>query len=206
MKKMALTALAALVMSGCTPEWARENDSNLLMRITEIQGNPGGDQDSGPILHSDVCCSIFNDAATLGVEVYRKNPLAASTPVEDVVLTRYEVRYMRTDGRNREGVDVPYRITGPLNVRIHAPGGSSESIGEVIVDVVRHQAKLEPPLSRLRQLDEDAGTLELGNLAAGEMLITTIAEITIYGETGNDRSLSATGQLQVTFADFGGEG
>jgi hypothetical protein len=203
MKKIALAATAALVMAGCTPEWARENDSNLLMRITDIEGQPGSeDQDAGDVLLSDVCCPIINDIAVVEVELFRKNPLATSVPVEDVVLTRYEVRYFRTDGHNTEGVDVPYRITGPLSARIHAPSLGGESSAEVAIDVVRHQAKTEPPLSRLRNISNiDPG----GISASGASLLTVIAEITVYGETGNDRSLTATGQLQITFANYGGD-
>jgi hypothetical protein len=203
MKKIALAATAALVMMGCTPEWARENDSNLLMRISDIDGDPGSEGETeGDVLLSDVCCPIVNDIAAVEVELFRKNPLGNSTPVEDVILTRYEVRYFRTDGHNQEGVDVPYRITGPLNLRLHAPDEGAESIGEVNIDVVRHQAKTEPPLSRLRNF----GTIDPGGItSSGASLLTVIAEITVYGETGNDRSLSASGQLQITFANYGGD-
>jgi len=204
MKVKAAVALFALVAAGCTPDWARDNNSPFEMRITQIAGTPGGDQEAGAILHSDICCAIFNDSATLTVELFRKNVALTSTPIEDVVLTRYEVVYERTDGHNIEGVDVPFRITGPLQQRIHAPSTTGETVADVVIDVVRHAAKLEPPLSNLRKNANPV--LSGGPLSGGDVFITTIAHITVYGETTNGRSLSASGDLQVTFADYGGEG
>jgi hypothetical protein len=63
---------------------------------------------------------------------------------------------------------------------------------------VRHQAKLEPPLANLR-----GGTLTdtFFQLPNGAVL-TTIAEITIFGETVQGKALKAVGNVQVTFADF----
>jgi hypothetical protein len=59
----------------------------------------------------------------------------------------------------------------------------------VSFEVVRHQAKLEPPLKNLR-----------GGGQSGA--IGTIAEVTFYGkdQTGNDVSVS--GSIAVTFADW----
>jgi hypothetical protein len=204
MTKEALIGLMALALAGCTPDWAKQNESNLIMRITAIEGQPGGDQEGGAILHSDICCSIFNDSATVTVELLRKNPNESGTVAEDVILTRYEVRFFRTDGHNQEGVDVPYRITGPLNQIIASPSGNSVSSSDVVIDVVRHQAKLEPPLSQLQNPDNIF--LQGGTVGGGEVVFTTIAEITVFGRSTNDRELRATGQLQVTFSDFGGEG
>jgi hypothetical protein len=202
--KASVALLAAVVAAGCTPDWARQNDSPFVMRVAEIVGTPGGEGEAGAILHSDICCAIFNDSATVTVELFRKNVNLTSSPIEDVTLTRYEVVYTRTDGHNIEGVDVPYRITGPLSVRMHSPTTIGETTAEVIIDVVRHQAKLEPPLVNLR--NNANPQLTAGPQSGGEVIITTIAHITVFGETTNGRSLSASGDLQVTFADFGGEG
>jgi hypothetical protein len=125
-----------------------------------------------------------------------------TTPVEHVYLERYEVRYFRSDGRDVEGVDVPFRITGPLgNIRFHTagPGGGGEVEQTVSITLVRHQAKLEPPLANLRGGTlTDTGAFQLPNGA----VLTTIAEVTIFGRTVQGEALKAVGNVQVTFADF----
>ena len=105
--------------------------------------------------------------------------------------------YFRTDGRDVEGVDVPFRVTGPLgNLRFHtaAPGGSGEVEQTINITLVRHQAKLEPPLANLRGGTlTDTGASQLPNAA----VLTLIAEVTIYGETVQGKGLKATGNVQV---------
>ena len=62
----------------------------------------------------------------------------------------------RTDGRGVEGVDVPYRFTGSDDRR---PWPRAPRC-DVPIDIVRHQAKLEPPLSNitgLRHRRDDRG-------------------------------------------------
>ena len=52
--------------------------------------------------------------------------------------------------------------------------------------MVRRQAKLDPPLTNIQQ---------------GELLTTT-AEITLNGQTVAGDRVTATGHMQITFADF----
>lgn len=188
---VAVTALAGFVLAGCTPEFAKENQTGFIMEIAGFDPSP---------LLSDVADDegrVINDDVTVEVNVLRKNnnPDLGVSPIEHVYLDSYEVRFFRTDGRNVEGVDVPYRITGPLgNVRFHTPGpgGAGEVQIGVPITLVRHQAKFESPLRNL-----------MGN--AGAIVITTVAEVTIYGHQLNGgQGLKATGRLQVTFADFPG--
>jgi hypothetical protein len=188
--------VAALALAGCTPDWATDNETPFIMEIAAING--------GSPLQSDVSFPVVNNDAVVLVNIFRKNnnPELGTSPVEHVYLTRYEVRYFRSDGRDVEGVDVPFRITGPLgNLRFHTPGpgGGGEVENAVTITIVRHQAKLEPPLANLRGgFLTDTGTGQFP--AAG--VITMIAEITIYGKTVQDKGLKATGNVQVTFADF----
>jgi hypothetical protein len=196
MKNQVLTVLAALAMFGCTPEWARENDSDQVMHIIGIE------TDDGSILNSDICCPIVNDPAVVSIQLTRKNNTVAGTTLGDVYLSRYEVRYFRTDGRNVEGVDVPYRVTGPLAQNIHPASAGAHSDTSVTIDLVRHQAKLESPLANLRQFTvTDTGAF--GSSGAG--VLTVIAEVTVFGRQVNDRALSATGQVQINFANYGGD-
>jgi hypothetical protein len=186
--KLMLAVAAALPALSCTPDWATQNNTPFIMEISSINNN-------SPVL-SDVLTegSVVNDDVNVAVNLFRKNnnPVLGTSPVEHVYLERYEVRYFRSDGHNTEGVDVPYRITGPLgNVRAHTPGpgGAGEVENVVNITIVRHQAKLEPPLKNLE-------------FAGNEDIITTIAEITIHARTVQGGVLEARGNVQVSFADF----
>ncbi|MBI3932637.1 MAG: hypothetical protein HY317_04420 [Acidobacteria bacterium] len=182
---------------GCTPDWATQNSTPFVM---EVAGITGGDGDV-PIL-SDVLTdgAVVNDEARVTVNIFRKNNNGdlATSPAEHIYMKRYEVRYFRTDGRNVEGIDVPHRISGPLgNVRFHTPGpgGDGEVEAEMIITIVRHQAKLEPPLNNLQGVVVDS-------LGGSALVLTTIAEITIHAQTVQGENLQASGQAQVTFANF----
>jgi hypothetical protein len=211
--RFGLIAVAAVAVSGCTPDWATDNDTPFIMEIASIQAGgaaAGGSSGVGGEIRSDVLTSgsVFNDDAVVAVNVFRKNNnigLGVS-PVEHVYLERYEVLYFRTDGRNTEGVDVPYRITGPLgNLRFHtaSPGGAGEVEQNVNITIVRHTAKLEPPLSNLRNLFTSQPLDPTAPLQIpGQGIITTVAEITIHGRTVQGDGLRATGRVQVSFADF----
>jgi hypothetical protein len=204
MKLRVLVGLCALVLASCAPDWARQNTSGMILRIEQIVATPGGAGSAGPILHSDVCCAITTDTAALTVALLRTNPTAPTTAVEDLTLTRYEVVYTRTDGHNVEGVDVPYRITGPLALNVTSPAASTVITTKITIDVVRAQAKLEPPLANLRK--NSNFVLTGGSAAGGDIFITTIAHITIFGTTTNGHNLSASTDLEITFADWSGEG
>jgi hypothetical protein len=200
--KGALLALGAVVMGSCTPDWAKTNNTPFILEIANITNAEG----ELPIL-SDVAPVIVNDEAEVTINVFRKNNNAdlGTSPVEHVYLERYEVRYFRTDGRNTEGVDVPFRITGPMNnIRFHTAGPGGEGEVEIVtsITIVRHQAKLEPPLRNLAGVfGGDTGA----PLISGAGILTTVAEITIHGRTVQGGVLQAVGRAQVTFADFAEE-
>jgi hypothetical protein len=208
MKSLQILGIAgfAAAMTGCVPDWARENETGLLMTISGITGFAGGETSGteGDILLSDVSTegSVFNDDAVVTVSLFRKNPtVGATTPLEDVQLESYQVRYFRTDGHSVEGVDVPHRITGPINsILLHAPAQAAEFEADVVINVVRHTAKLEPPLLNLKGA---LPAITRNFLIPGQGLITTVAEITVFArQVTTGEPLSATGRLQVTFADF----
>jgi hypothetical protein len=197
MKRAAVFAVVAvgLAGTGCVPDWAQTNSAPYILEISNIQPTH---------LFSDVQIgegSIENDDVQVSVNAFRKNNNANlnTSPVEHMYLERYEVRYFRTDGRNQEGVDVPFRITGPLgNLRFHTITQSELEL-TVPITIVRHQAKLEPPLRNLRFLaPTDTGTEQAG----GASVMTTIAEITIHARTVQGEALVARGNVQVSFANF----
>jgi hypothetical protein len=171
-----LIAAGALSLAGCTADWATKNSSPYIMEIAAINLLPTGP----PLVPAAVVVNIFrkNNNGSLG-----------TSPVEHIYLERYDVRYFRTDGRNVEGVDVPYRISGPLgNERFHTPGpgGGGEVQASVVMAIVRPQAALEPPLSNL-------------NAGGGAIILTIVAEVTIHARTVQGDALEAKGQKEITF-------
>jgi hypothetical protein len=102
-----------------------------------------------------------------------------------VLVERYEVRYFRSDGRATEGVDVPYRISGNISTALDATTDSGGNV-TVPIEVVRTQAKLEPPL------------LNLTN-GGGEIVLTAFAEVTVFGHTIAGQAVRASGRLQIDF-------
>lgn len=192
---LSLLVVAALVSFGCTADFATQSEADVILTITKIEANPGAEgQNDGDFLLSDVT-PVFNDNATITFFLIPKN---ANTQVignfNDVFLERYEVRFFRTDGRNTEGVDVPFRFTGAMAtmVPVGVPTGAA-------VIVVRHSAKEEPPLRNLAFLPQ--GNVNNG-VGGGEGIIHAIAEMTFHGRTISGRAVSATGRLSITFADF----
>jgi hypothetical protein len=103
-----------------------------------------------------------------------------------VIIKSYEVRYFRTDGRGTEGVDVPYRITGNLTFAVDVANSGTSTFP---LEIVRRQAKVEPPLSSILQTT----------------VLTVMAEVTLYGETITGDRVTASGRLQIDFADYGDE-
>jgi hypothetical protein len=186
--------MAGLALSGCSTDIADQNESDVLLLISEIDTQAGGSGDTGVFLLSDVIrvedpTGFFNDNATLSVQNIPKNPNGPTqSNYSDVLMERYTVRYFRSDGLNAEGVDVPYSFQGPLGGTI--PAGDE---AEVALILVRHTAKLEPPLNQLQN------TAGLG----GVSVLATFAEVTIYGRTLNGKVVSAKTTISVTFADFG---
>lgn len=194
MKGMGLVVVGALVLSGCTPDFAEQGEAPVLMVVTSIAGESGGGGTGsgiGSVLFADVRTddgTTFNDNATISVEVLPKNPRAgtSASPFNDVIVEQYRVTFRRTDGLNREGVDVPFSFSGPVSIRV-AVGGT----GAASIVIVRHTAKLESPLSNVRQF-------------GGLDILTTFAEITVFGRTIAGDAVEASGRLEVHFADFGG--
>lgn len=190
MKRFGLVALAALALNACVPEYLEQNNSQVLMRIIKVSSESGENEEEGDFLLSDVT-PVFNDNAVLTVEVLAKNPSIQDVGrFNDVMIERYEVRYFRTDGRNTEGVDVPYRFTGAIGTLIPV-----NTDGDIAFIVVRHTAKLEPPLKNLVFIP---GTVSGGGLD----ILTCIAEITLHGRTTRGEAVTASARLTVTFADF----
>jgi hypothetical protein len=181
----ATAVAAALVGASCSPDPATASKANVYLVVTEVSTTDGAKGKESAFLLSDVD-PVFNDDATLKLTNTSKNPLLpSSSPYNDVALERYTVRYYRSDGRNAEGVDVPYSFQGPLGGTVANGSGTTD----VAFILVRHQAKIEPPLMNL------AGQ-------GGAKLISAFADVTIFGRTLSGEVVSAQATIAITFADF----
>jgi hypothetical protein len=200
-----LFALAALASSAIScGDVARSNRTPVIVFIDHIQAAQGNHtSDFRDVLLSDVitnvttpppctstspCPTIFADFGQITMHWDPKDPGNPTNPVvpstnEQVTFNRYHIEYVRADGRNVPGVDVPFAFDGAATGTIQI--SSSLVLG---FELVRHAAKQEAPLAQLRN---------------SANVITTIARITFYGRDGAGNDISVTGQIQVDFGNFG---
>ena len=201
LKPALLILLGIVIVSyACTPDQLSTRTDTLLV-VNSVTGFAGGEQgeESTPLL-SDSCdnpngssqdpdtCSVFNDNAEVDFgNQFLQNPPdpAPSSFLNDIIVNRYRVDYVRSGGRNTPGVDVPYGIDGTMNMRIPI---NSNAVASIVV--VRHEAKREPPLSSL-------------DIEQGEEVITAQAQMKFYGQDLAGRTASAIGYLEIHFANYG---
>jgi len=190
----ALAFAGVLLSAGCS-ETVRTGRSPAYLIIEELTAVRGGDDgaEETDLLNSDVRThgAIFEDVGLVTFRLALKDigqpgSVAAPTVNNAITVTRYRVSYRRTDGRNTPGVDVPHPFESAGTVTVL-------DSAELAFQLVRLQAKLEPPLIQLA--DNQGGP-------GGGVAITAIADVTFYGrdQTGND--VSVTGSIGVTFADW----
>lgn len=179
-----LPVALTLLVSGCTPKTADDNTTNTFVTVSESSSD----------IFSDVCigsgetppiCSAVNDNAEVTFQAQPKDLAALSTTVQDIVFTRYRVTYIRADGRNVAGVDVPHSWDGVANFRVPVDG-NQVTRGFMIV---RHQAKLESPLAELQTL-------------GGAQVLSVIARVDFFGTDLSGRQLSVSAFYNISFADF----
>ena len=179
--RAAVAVTAALALAGCSADYVENSEASVLLQITAL--NEGAQLDSD-VRNGEDSTFVCENEVDVEVRVVNKNPLAATAISSDVQLESYEVRYTRSDGRGTEGVDVPYRVTGTLALLV--PAGNEASFS---LEVVRRQAKLDPPLTNINQTT----------------ILTVSAQVTLYGRTISEKRVTASGRMQIDFADFGDE-
>ena len=189
--------LLAAAASGCG-DFARQGTGPSLATVASLEAQSGAEPgEFNGTLSSDVLTlvkktidgaevrvpTIFGDGARARLIVEGKNPSTAPTALNSVTFTRYRVRYVRSDGRNVPGVDVPFPFDSAVTVTV--PSGGEAQAG---FDLVRVVAKSEAPLV---------------GLVANQDFITTIAEVTFYGKDHAGNDVTASGNIGVTFGNFG---
>ena len=185
-----LAVMATAVLSASCGDLTRQGTGSSYLIVRELQGASGAAPDKfGSTLNSDVVtvvddvATIFNDLAEVTFSLGMKDVTIQPTTNNAITLNRYHVRYTRGDGRNTPGVDVPYAFDGAFTGTV-LPGANLTATFEL----VRHIAKAEAPL---------------GALARNLVIISTIAEVTFYGRDQTGRDVSVTGQMLVSFGNFG---
>jgi hypothetical protein len=149
--------------------------------VTNVKVTVGGQEGYVP--------TVYEDFGKANLKMALKDTggsISPTTPTSTNAITvnRYHVDFKRTDGRNTQGVDVPYSFDGAATGTFDSSGGSLAFV------LVRGQAKLEAPLKALRS-------------GGGSIIISTIAEITFYGSDQNGNAVSVKGMITVNFADWG---
>jgi len=193
-----VVAAAVMASASCGGEMLRTGRAPVYLTVTAMEAGSG--TTTSAVLRSDVQVltsttvngatvkvpSVTDDLGTATLRVEQKNTTDTGTvsSLNAITITRYRVEYRRADGRNTPGVDVPYGFDGGAAVTI-----SPNREASVTFQIVRHQGKLEPPL------------MNLGSLG-GQVLISTIAEVTFYGRDQNGNEVSVVGRMDVVFGDF----
>ena len=189
-------AIALALSSGCgtLATQGRSPSQLVVVSIQTARGTgtvPSSGFTSGPLL-SDVPNlanneTVFDDFGQVSLRASLKDRgapgvAAAPTPINDISITSYHVEYRRSDGRSVAGVDVPLAFTGALPMTVAA-----ESTAVGVFELVRHDAKLEPPLAAL---------------GVGDRVVTMIADVTFFGRDQAGNSVSASASVQINFANF----
>ena len=189
---LAIIVSSAVGLASCASDLTRQGASPAFIIVESMQGASGAEPDQfGSPLLSDVLTlgSTFNDLGQARLSLGLKNPGTAGNPtapsgLNQITLSRYHVEYRRTDGRNTPGVDVPHAFDGAITVTVPSSGNVTFAF-----EVVRNQAKWESPLRNMRGL-------------GGQLILSTLAEVTFYGRDQVGNEVVASGTLQVNFADF----
>ena len=189
-KGVLAATICGLSITSCA-DLARTGRGPAYLIMERVEGASGGATSSSTFtasLESDVLVGglAYRDLGRASIRAEMKNSLSTTAPtaISAITINRYRVRYRRTDGQNREGIDVPYGFDGGTTVTIAA--GSS---GTVLFDLVRAQSKLEAPLRNLAS-------------GGGLLILSTIAEVTFYGSDQAGNEVSISGTIDVRFADF----
>jgi hypothetical protein len=182
-------AAAAGGAPGCSSH-VREGQSPAYATIDSLLAASGQDQTFQNTLASDVETkgAVYEDLGKVSMSLQLKDIGPAASPTAPtsnnfITYTRYHVQYRRSDGRNTQGVDVPYAFDGAATATVN------DSPTTFTFVLVRLQAKLEQPLVTL-----------VGH--GGAEIISTIADVTFYGTDQAGNAVQTTGSISVNFADF----
>ncbi len=188
--KTALFLLAVLAAAACNPI-VNDSTSNTLLIIESLTGLDLDGLASGfcksDVLYTDPDTGGSSVVADIGTAILSSqpldpNPVLGNSTYLDIQLNKISVAYVRADGRNTPGQDVPYPFEAGIAGTVRVG-----TLFTLSFTLVREAAKLESPLIQLRNVAE---TIEV------------TAEITFWGKDLSGRAVKAVGYLPITFADF----
>jgi hypothetical protein len=193
----ALRALAVLALLAGAVACANpvENESQSASRLLldsltgmDAEGNAANFLNSDVVLVDAMTGALSWRAdvatATFSVIPYDPEPILGTSAYYDVQITRYTVTFVRADGRNVPGKDVPVPFEGQVSIKV--PVNETGALSFVLV---REVAKQEMPL------------LGLYSAGIGDVLNMT-AVVEFYGHDMSGRTVKATGSLPVYFANY----
>lgn len=183
----ALTLTGTLLVGGCHSK-VTEGRSAVYLIMQDLAGAKSGTTEFTNVLRSDVSGkngTIWEDNGRVILQVALKDVTSPTGPTTNnfVTINRYHVTFRRSDGRNTQGVDVPYAFDGAITFTVTGQATTG------VFTLVRPQAKLEAPLRALRG-------------GGGALLISTLADVTFYGFDQTGTEVSITGTMSVNFADW----
>jgi hypothetical protein len=180
-----VVAAAALLLTTACGSTVRQGKASSYLVIDQLAAASGAKPtEFANTLASDVVTngSVFEDKGQVQMHIEMKDPttLVGPTSTNSITINRYHVEYVRADGRNTQGVDVPWAFDGAITGTFGADGQTLNFI------LVRAQAKVEAPL------------LVLSNSG----MISTIAHVTFYGFDQAGNAVQVSGSISVNFADW----
>ncbi len=186
---MALAAIAVLVTAACGDKVLQGKGSSYLV-IDELAAASGAKVETfSTVLQSDVLTKggVLEDLGKVTLHIAMKDVTVATgtepTANNAITINRYHIDFVRSDGRNTQGVDVPYSVDGAVT------GTITTSPTSLVFSLVPVQRKLEAPLLALRN-------------QGGAIAIMTIADVTFYGSDQAGNAVAVTGSISVNFADW----
>jgi hypothetical protein len=188
----ALALAAALATAACGDKVLQGKGSSYLV-IDQLAAASGAKVETfSTVLQSDVLTKggVLEDLGKVTLHIAMKD-VTVTTGTEPsannlITVNRYRVEFVRSDGRNVQGVDVPYSVDGAVT------GTITSSQTSLVFSIVPVQRKLEAPLLALRNL-------------GGAIAIMTIANVTFYGYDQAGNAVAVTGSISVNFADWADE-
>lgn len=197
----AVVALSALLFSTSCGDKVLQGRGSSYLIVSVLQASSGARSTTfSTFLESDVVTNVkqqvgsttvlvptvYEDMGQVALSMAMKDPVdvVGPTVTNTITVERYHVDYVRTDGRNTQGVDVPYSFDGAVTGTITTQGAT------LVFILVRAQAKLEAPLLALRGL-------------GGAQIISTLAQVTFYGHDQAGNAVSVSGTISINFADWG---
>ena len=214
---ISLVALLGPLVSGCG-NVRDQGRSAVQVFIQDLEGVPGdATSDKGQTIISDVqstvtspdpcsttnpCPTVINDIGEVTFAAILKDQgqaglTSSPSPLNAVTINRYHVEFVRSDGRNTPGIDVPYPFDGAFTVTVNAGATVSATF-----DLVRHDAKQERPLISL--ICTGGSQTNPNDRIAGicPPMISTVANITFYGTDLTGNAVTVSGSIGVTFGDI----